>query len=108
MTIHERLRATFGFETSLVLMIVLSLLLTARSGAQVAGATLSGSVIDPSGAAIPNATVSIKNIGNGEVREAASNSDGFYSAPNLLPGAYEVSVSTKGFSKAVQSGITLT
>lgn len=89
-------------------MIVLSLLLTARSGAQVAGATLSGSVIDPSGAAIPNATVSIKNVGNGEVREAASNSDGFYSAPNLLPGAYEVSASTKGFSKAVQSGITLT
>ncbi len=108
MTIHERLRATFGFETSLVLMIVLSLLLTARSGAQVAGATLSGSVIDPSGATIPNATVSIKNVGNGEVREAASNTDGFYSAPNLLPGAYEVSVSAKGFSKAVQSGITLT
>jgi outer membrane receptor protein involved in Fe transport len=36
-----------------------------------------------------------------------SNADGLYSAPNLLPGSYEVSAVAKGFSKVVQKGITL-
>jgi len=42
------------------------------------------------GAPVPGATVSIKNVGTGIVREVTSNGDGFYSAPNLLPGTYEV------------------
>jgi len=108
MTIQERLRAAVSLEMGLGLMILLSLFWSLPSEAQVAGATLSGSVSDPSGASIANATVSIKNDGTGEIREATSNSDGFYSAPNLLPGSYEVSASSKGFSKAVQKGITLT
>src|SRR5580700_1923437 len=108
MTIQKRLRAAVSLEMGLVLMILLSLFWSLPSEAQVAGATLSGSVSDPSGASIASATVSIKNDGTGEIREATSNSDGFYSAPNLLPGSYEVSASSKGFSKAVQKGITLT
>ena len=107
MATPERLRSAVAFET-LFFLILLSLLLSVHSQAQVAGATLSGLVTDQSGAAIANATVSIKNVGTGEVREVTSNSDGFYSVPNLLPGSYEVSTSAKGFSKAVQKGITLT
>src|SRR5580700_985547 len=108
MTIQKRLRAAVSLEMGLVLMILLSLFWSLPSEAQVAGATLSGTVTDLSGATIASATVSIKNDGTGEIREATSNSDGFYSAPNLLPGSYEVSASSKGFSKAVQKGITLT
>src|SRR6202045_3974989 len=108
MTIQKRLRAAVSLEMGLVLMILLSLFWSLPSEAQVAGATLSGSVSDLSGATIATAKVSIKNLGTGEVRESTSNSDGFYSAPNLLPGSYEVSASSKGFSKAVQKGITLT
>src|ERR1700676_1127682 len=76
--------------------------------AQVSGATLSGLIADPSGSAVANATVSIRNQGTGVEREVATNSDGFYSAPNLLPGNYEVTVTATGFSKVVQKGITLT
>src|SRR5579863_9080104 len=108
MTIQKRLRAAVGFETVLFLTILLTLLWSLRTSGQLSGATLSGSVTDPSGAAIPGATVSIKNVGTGEVRDVTSNGDGLYSAPNLIPGSYEASAASKGFSKAVQKGVTLT
>lgn len=76
--------------------------------AQVAGATLNGTVSDSSGAGVPNANVSIKNTATGVERIVTSDADGFYSAPNLLPGTYEVTISASGFSTAVQSGLTLT
>jgi hypothetical protein len=76
--------------------------------AQVSGATLSGTVTDSTGAVIPNVQVSIKNQGTGAVRTVTVDSAGFYSAPNLLPGQYDVSASAAGFSTTVQNGITLT
>jgi hypothetical protein len=75
--------------------------------AQVAGATLSGTVNDPSGAVVPNAQVSARNTATGVTRAATTDSAGFYSIPNLLPGTYEVTVTAPGFSTAVQSGIAL-
>src|SRR6266853_319315 len=74
--------------------------------AQAAGATLSGLLQDPSGAAVPDANISIKNTGTGEVRQSTSNNGGFYSAPNLQPGSYEVTVTAKGF-RGVSSMVTL-
>src|SRR5205807_536641 len=56
---------------------------------------------------VPNATVSAKNVANGSLREVTTNGDGFYSAPNLQPGTYDVTVSASGFSTVVQKGITL-
>lgn len=76
--------------------------------AQAEGATLSGIVTDPSSAAVPNSNVSIKNIETGISRDVTTNEAGFYNAPNLSPGIYEVSVSAPGFSKLVQTNITLT
>src|SRR6202158_1224210 len=99
----------FGFA---IAMLALALLLGIGGGntalAQVAGATLSGLITDSSGAAIANAKVSIKNVATGTLREVNPNSDGFFTAPNLLPGEYEVTVSAVGFSTAVQQGINLT
>src|SRR6202163_3071908 len=76
--------------------------------AQVAGANLSGTVSDASGAGVPNANVSIKNTATGVARDITTDSDGFYSAPNLLPGIYDITVSAPGFSTSVQTGLTLT
>ena len=75
--------------------------------AQVAGATLSGTVTDPSGAAIPNAEVTIKNTATGVERDVTADSAGFYSASNLLPGSYDVTFSAPGFAKLVQPNLTL-
>ena len=91
-----------------VLMLGLTGLLSGPIYAQVAGATLNGTVADASGAGVPNANVSIKNTATGVERDVTTDSDGFYSAPNLLPGTYEVTVSASGFSTAVQTGLTLT
>jgi hypothetical protein len=83
--------------------------LGARRGyAQVAGATLTGTVKDASGATVPNAQVSITNLATGVARGIVADSAGFYTSPNLLPGTYEVTVSAQGFATQVLSGITLT
>jgi hypothetical protein len=75
---------------------------------QVSGATLTGTVSDASGAVIPSAQVSISNVATGDVRAVITDKAGFYTAPNLLPGKYEVTVTAPGFSTEVRSGITLT
>jgi hypothetical protein len=80
----------------------------APADAQVSGATLSGLVTDEQGGPVANATITIKNAGTGVAREVASNSDGIYSAPNLLPGEYEVTVTATGFRTLTEKGITLT
>ena len=75
---------------------------------QVAGATLSGVVSDTTGAGIANTGVSIKNLTTGVIRDVKTDTDGYYNAPNLLPGSYEITVSAPGFATIVQKGITLT
>jgi hypothetical protein len=75
---------------------------------QVAGATLSGTVRDQSGLVIPRADISISNVATGVARALTTDSAGFYSAPNLLPGTYEITASAPGFTTEVQTGITLT
>ncbi len=75
---------------------------------QVVGGTLLGTITDASGAAIPGATVSLKNVATGVTTTVNSNAQGIYNAPNLLPGTYESSISAAGFETKVQSGIILT
>lgn len=75
---------------------------------QVAGASISGSVTDSSGKVLTNAIVSIKNVDTGINREVTTNDEGFYSAPNVLPGIYEVKFSAPGFKGEVKRNITLT
>ncbi len=76
--------------------------------AQVAGATLSGTVMDQSGGVVPQAAISIKNIATGITRSSTTSAAGFYSAPNLLPGTYEIRAAAQGFSSQVQTGVRLT
>ena len=76
--------------------------------AQVSGATLSGTVTDASGAVVPKAAILIRNTETSANRSVNSNGDGFYSAPNLNPGHYEVKISAKGFSTLLQKDVVLT
>ena len=75
---------------------------------RVGGATLSGTVSDSSGAILPNAQISIRNVSTGLVRTVTSDSDGLYTAPNLLPGTYEITASAAGFATLVKTGVVLT
>jgi hypothetical protein len=76
--------------------------------AQVAGGTISGSVIDSSGSAIAGAQVAVKNSETAIVRSVNANNDGIYTAPNLVLGAYEISASKEGFETIVRSGVLVT
>ena len=81
---------------------------TTHAYAQSAGATLSGTVTDPSGGVVPQAAISIKNVATGITRTSTTSTAGFYSVPNLLPGTYEVRASVQGFSTELKTGIALT
>ena len=56
-----------------------------------------GTVTDSSGAAVPNATVTVTNLGTNEARVAKSDGAGNYSAVNLLPATYKISVTAANF-----------
>jgi len=83
-------------------------LISVRTYAQVAGATLTGTLGDQSGSVIPRVKVSVKNVGTNEVREVTTDSAGFYSVPNLQPGSYAITATAPGFTTEVRSGIVLT
>ena len=83
---------------AMALAIVVSAALCSVSAAQVAGGTITGSVTDSSGAAIPNAQVSVKNSATDVTLNFATDSAGFYTAPNVLPGNYVVTASAPSFT----------
>jgi len=81
---------------------------TAPAHAQVNSVDLSGQVLDPQGAAVPGATVTVKNIATSATRAAQSDSAGTYRFVGLPPGKYELSVEAKGFARLVAPELTLT
>ena len=70
-------------------------------------AQLSGTVVDPTGAAVPGAEVQVTSVGTNAVRKTASNGTGAYTFPNLDIGNYSLEVTAPGFTTYVQTGIEL-
>jgi Carboxypeptidase regulatory-like domain/TonB-dependent Receptor Plug Domain/TonB dependent receptor len=90
------------------LVLLLELVHPAQGLAQVVGSTVSGTVFDGSGAPTPGVTVAIKNIETGITTNSITNEVGFYLAPNLPAGMYQITTSASGFATQLRSGITLT
>src|SRR5687768_12737298 len=78
------------------------------ASAQGTNAAISGVITDPQDAVLPGATITIKNLDTGQVRQISSNGDGYYRAIGLLPGHYEIRVGHQGFETHVRTGVTLT
>lgn len=87
--------------------LIISLLAGIPLFAQYTTASLSGRVEDPSGAVIPGASVTVKNINTGRTRSAETGDQGRYSFPALPVGTYELSVEKTGFQTYSQSGLVL-
>ena len=87
-------------------LVLLGLILGGSLFAQSRG-TISGEVVDPSGASVPGAKVTVSSQAIGLVRETTSNDTGFFTVPALQAGAYEVRVEASGFKSLLRSGITL-
>ncbi len=94
--------------TQAVIFIISLALLCTSARAQSGAATLQGTVKDPSGAAVPNAHIHITAQLTSVSRDIVCNSAGFYSAPDLSAGRYDVTASAPGFAAKVQKDVVLT
>jgi Carboxypeptidase regulatory-like domain/TonB-dependent Receptor Plug Domain/TonB dependent receptor len=70
--------------------------------------TISGTMLDPQGNALSGATVKIKNLETGAMREVTSNSSGAYRVTGLAPGRYEVEAAAQGFATETRGELALT
>lgn len=88
-------------------LVLLMAVLSSASRAQSTFATVTGNVTDPTGAAVVNATIEVRNLKTGYVYTATSNEEGVYTVPNLLEGEYELRATASGFGKFTVERITL-
>ncbi|MGC1186834.1 MAG: carboxypeptidase-like regulatory domain-containing protein [Candidatus Acidiferrales bacterium] len=78
-----------------------------RARAQVAEASIWGTVTDATGAAVPGAKVTVTDVETGAARSLVTDASGKYDAPALLVGNYDVSIQKQGFRPEEEAGITL-
>src|SRR5436189_5868176 len=83
------------------------LLLAGSVAAQEFRATLQGTITDPSQAAIPNASVVLRNTDTAIERSVPSGEDGHYVFPFVAPGNYSLTVEAPGFKTTVRDGVVL-
>ena len=76
--------------------------------AQVTTGTIMGTVSDSTGAVIPGASVTVRNVETGITREATTDAAGRYRLSRLGLGRYEITAGSTGFQTGVRSGVTLT
>jgi hypothetical protein len=75
--------------------------------AQTTNASIVGIVTDPSGGAVPGATITVTNIATKVSRSVTTNEVGAYLVTPLIPGRYEVKTSVAGFRTRVQPEVVL-
>ena len=92
----------------MVFMLMLASLMCGKVTAQTITATLNGTVLDASAAAVPGASVTLVNEGTGETRRADTNESGVFVFPSLQPGIYRAKVEKQGFRAVEEQGIVLT
>ncbi|MEW6130809.1 MAG: carboxypeptidase regulatory-like domain-containing protein [Acidobacteriota bacterium] len=87
-------------KSKIIFALMLSMLfLNVPLYAQTAKATIRGTVTDPQGARIAKAEIKLTNKATGEVRTTTANDEGEYAISQLLPGVYEISAQSSGFTK---------
>jgi hypothetical protein len=92
---------------SILCLLIASLCLTVPLFGQKVTGTIRGIVTDPTGAVVPNAQITVKNLATGEERSATSNSAGEYAFPELAPGTYDLTVKGANFKEYVAKGVEL-
>ena len=80
----------------------------ALAQSQTTTGTIQGNVVDPNGAVVSGATVTVRNVNTGFERSVTSNSDGFFTAPLLPLGMYRVTTTAGGFANSVLENVEVT
>src|SRR5438093_5831641 len=87
--------------------IALWLIPASRLDAQIATATLAGTVRDDTRAALPSVTVTVKSASTGASRSTTTDAEGRYRFAALDPGTYEVRAELANFKTAIRTGVVL-
>jgi hypothetical protein len=80
----------------------------ALTNAQTLYGSITGTVNDPQGAALPGVTVTAINTGTGLKLEQVTDGTGSYTFRNLLPGTYDLTAGLEGFKELKQTGVPVT
>ena len=91
-------------------ILAVALLILASGGAvwsQTVQGVITGTVTDPTGAVVPNATVSITNVGTNISQSTTTGSDGSYRFPLVPPGTYTVEIKAANFAAVRISGVVV-
>ncbi len=105
---HFRVSQTRPLQLArFVVTALFALFVPSWSQAQVVGGTVAGVVLDPSGAVIPHAHVTVLNEDTGTTRAVVADGAGRFSAPSVPVGRYTVTTQISGFAPYTRSGIVL-
>src|SRR3954464_827524 len=74
---------------------------------QTVSSSITGTVLDPASAVVPNAAVTLTDENTGSVRTGTTDSSGLFRFLNVAPGSYKVSIQVTGFKQLVQSNVTV-
>lgn len=91
----------------LAVAMILAFNVQTSAQSQALNGQIEGTVKDANGSAVPNASITVRNIETGTERTATSDADGGYRVPLLPLGTYKVTVEAPNFKKLVRDGITL-
>ena len=83
-------------------------LISSAAWGQAARGTLTGTVLDQSGARVPAAQVSLTNLATNARWKSVSSDSGVFAFHELPPGTYDLTINVAGFQNYVQKGITIT
>ena len=78
-----------------------------RSSAQAVFGSIVGTVTDSSGAAVPNATITVTDVGKGTTQTVQSNASGNYTVSRLIPDTYTIKATAQGFSPAEADNVAI-
>src|SRR6516225_7287816 len=99
------MRKWYGFIQ--VAVIVAAVTQAAAASAQIATATMAGTVSDETRAALPGVIITVRNAATGTTRSATTDSAGRYRIPALDAGAYEIRAELQNFKTVVRTGVVL-
>lgn len=100
------MRKSFILKIGIILLFIMPLLNVVSAQTATSG-QITGNISDPSGAAVPDASVTVMTSGTGETRTVTTSNDGNYTIPNLSIGTYRLTVTKSGFKETVVGNVVV-